>query len=79
MSAALVKAAKQASVLFKGIGHTLNPANSLVVKVLSASPSAYSELPNPPSVTGSAISLVSVVQARNNARIAISGFIRSLQ
>ncbi|KAF5181003.1 hypothetical protein FRX31_029410, partial [Thalictrum thalictroides] len=41
-----------AHVLFKGIGHTLNPANSLVVKVLSASPSAYSanprtELPNP--------------------------------
>ncbi|PIA52531.1 hypothetical protein AQUCO_01000421v1 [Aquilegia coerulea] len=68
----------EAPVLFKGIGHTLNPANSLVVKVLSASPSAYSanprtELPNPPSVTGSAISLVSVVQARNNARIAISG------
>lgn len=68
----------QAPVLFRGIGHSLNPASSLVLKVLSASPSAYSANPNtklssPPSLTGSAISLVSVVQARNNARILISG------
>ncbi|KAF9612420.1 hypothetical protein IFM89_039453 [Coptis chinensis] len=68
----------EAPVLFKGIGHTLNAANSLVLKVLSASPSAYStnpetELSSPPSLTGAAISLVSVVQARNNARILISG------
>ncbi|KAF3439033.1 hypothetical protein FNV43_RR17308 [Rhamnella rubrinervis] len=70
----------EAPVLFKGIAHSLNPANSLVVKVLSASPSAYSFNPNsklsqPPSLTGSAVSLVSVVQARNNARILISGSI----
>ncbi|XP_059645184.1 dolichyl-diphosphooligosaccharide--protein glycosyltransferase 48 kDa subunit [Cornus florida] len=68
----------EAPVLFKGIGHSLNPANSLVLKVLSASPSAYSanpnsKLSNPPSLTGSTISLVSVVQARNNARVMISG------
>lgn len=68
----------EAPVLFKGIGHTLNAANSLVLKVLSASPSAYSakprtELSNSPSLTGSAISLVSVVQARNNARVLVSG------
>ncbi|KAH7661742.1 Dolichyl-diphosphooligosaccharide--protein glycotransferase protein [Dioscorea alata] len=68
----------EAPVLFQGIGHSLNPANSLVLKVLSASPSAYSanpktKLSSPPSLTGSAISLVSVVQARNNARIFISG------
>ncbi|GFY89675.1 dolichyl-diphosphooligosaccharide-protein glycosyltransferase 48kDa subunit family protein [Actinidia rufa] len=48
------------------------------LKVLSASPSAYSanpkaKLSNPPSLIGSAISLVSVVQARNNARVLISG------
>ncbi|OVA18652.1 Dolichyl-diphosphooligosaccharide--protein glycosyltransferase subunit WBP1 [Macleaya cordata] len=60
------------------IGHTLNAANNLVLKVLSASPSAYSanpeiKLSSPPSLTGSAISLVSVAQARNNARILISG------
>lgn len=68
----------EAPVLFKGIGHSLNPANSLVLKVLSASPSAYSASPktklsSPPSLAGCAISLVSVVQARNNARIIISG------
>lgn len=68
----------EAPVLFRGIGHSLNPANSLVLKALSASPSAYSanpktKLSSPPSLTGAAISLVSVVQARNNARIMISG------
>ncbi|XP_022744954.1 dolichyl-diphosphooligosaccharide--protein glycosyltransferase 48 kDa subunit-like isoform X2 [Durio zibethinus] len=67
-----------APVLFQGIGHSLNPANSLVLKVLSASPSAYSanpksKLSTPPLLTGSAISLVSIVQARNNARILITG------
>ncbi|KAF7840919.1 dolichyl-diphosphooligosaccharide--protein glycosyltransferase 48 kDa subunit [Senna tora] len=68
----------EAPVLFQGIGHSLNPSNSLVLKVLSASPSAYSanpksKLTSPPSLTGSSISLVSVVQARNDARILISG------
>ncbi|GFP84430.1 dolichyl-diphosphooligosaccharide--protein glycosyltransferase 48 kDa subunit [Phtheirospermum japonicum] len=68
----------EAPVLFKGIGHSVNPENSLVLKVLSASSSAYSanptsELLNPPSLTGTAISLVSVLQARNNARVMVSG------
>ncbi|CAN6680280.1 unnamed protein product [Malus baccata var. baccata] len=68
----------EAPVLFKGIAHSLSASNSLVLKVLSASPSAYSANPNarlpyPPSLTGSAISLVSVLQARNNARVLISG------
>ncbi|XP_041015786.1 dolichyl-diphosphooligosaccharide--protein glycosyltransferase 48 kDa subunit [Juglans microcarpa x Juglans regia] len=68
----------EAPVLFQGIGHSLSPTNNLVLKVLSASPSSYSanpksKLSNPPSLTGSAISLVSILQARNNARILISG------
>ncbi|KAI3922048.1 hypothetical protein MKX01_005737 [Papaver californicum] len=68
----------EAPVLFQGIGHSLSSANSLGIKVLSASPAAYSASPNaklsnPPSVTGATISLVSVVQARNNARVVISG------
>ncbi|GER42597.1 glycosyltransferase 48 kDa subunit [Striga asiatica] len=68
----------EAPVLFKGIGHSVNPENSLVLKVLSASSSAYSANPTselliPPSLTGTAISLVSVLQARNNARVMISG------
>lgn len=68
----------EAPMLFKGIGHSLNPENNLVLKVLSASSTAYSANPNsklstPPSLSGSAISLVSVLQARNNARVLISG------
>ncbi|KAK0582406.1 hypothetical protein LWI29_025273 [Acer saccharum] len=68
----------EAPVLFQGIGHSVNPANTLVLQVLAASPSAYSanpqsKLSNPPSLTGSAISLVSVIQARNNARIVVAG------
>ncbi|KAL3525431.1 hypothetical protein ACH5RR_013803 [Cinchona calisaya] len=68
----------EAPILFKGIGHSLNPENNLVLKVLSASSTAYSANPNsilsgPPSVSGSAISFVSVLQARNNARVLISG------
>ncbi|THG09824.1 hypothetical protein TEA_005451 [Camellia sinensis var. sinensis] len=56
----------------------LGSAKMEAMKVLGASPSAYSanpksKLSNPPSLTGSAISLVSVVQARNNARIMIAG------
>ncbi|KAJ8498440.1 hypothetical protein OPV22_008992 [Ensete ventricosum] len=67
-------------VLFQGIGHSLNAANSLVLKVLAASPAAYSANPSanlswPPSLTGSPISLVSIVQARNNARVLITGSI----
>lgn len=68
----------EAPVLFRGIGHSLNAANTLVLKVLSASPAAYSanpssKLSNPPQLTGIAISLVSVIQARNNARVMITG------
>ncbi|KAG8100320.1 hypothetical protein GUJ93_ZPchr0013g36859 [Zizania palustris] len=68
----------EAPVSFRGIGHSVNPSNSLVLKVLTASPSAYSanpkaKLTSPPSLTGSAISLVSVMQARNNARVLVSG------
>lgn len=68
----------EAPVLFEGVAHSVAPTNSLVVKVLSASSSAYSANPeallrDPPALSGSSIGLVSVVQARNNARILISG------
>uniref|UniRef100_A0A803LP26 Dolichyl-diphosphooligosaccharide--protein glycosyltransferase 48 kDa subunit n=1 Tax=Chenopodium quinoa TaxID=63459 RepID=A0A803LP26_CHEQI len=71
----------QAAVLFQGTGHSVNPSNSHVVQVLSASPSAYlanplSKLSSAPTFTGPRISLVSVVQARNNARILISGSLK---
>ncbi|XP_020578404.1 dolichyl-diphosphooligosaccharide--protein glycosyltransferase 48 kDa subunit isoform X2 [Phalaenopsis equestris] len=67
----------EAPVLFRGIGHSVNSASTLALKVLSASPSAYSANPrtklSSSSLTGSTIALVSVVQARNNARMLISG------
>ncbi|XP_051135012.1 dolichyl-diphosphooligosaccharide--protein glycosyltransferase 48 kDa subunit-like [Andrographis paniculata] len=68
----------EAPVLYKGIGHSISATNNFGLKVLSASPAAYSanpnsKLSNPPTLTGSSISLVSIVQARNNARILISG------
>lgn len=68
----------EAPVLFRGIAHSVNAASALVVKVLTASPAAYSaksnsKLSKPPALTGDSISLVSVIQARNNARVMISG------
>ncbi|KAK6152969.1 hypothetical protein DH2020_012608 [Rehmannia glutinosa] len=63
----------EAPVLFRGIGHSLNPENSLVLKVLSASSSSYSSNPttklsSPPSLTGNVISLVSVVQSKTTIK-----------
>lgn len=65
-------------ILYRGIGHTLNPTSQLGTKILSASPSAFSgkpdaEITDLPNLVGSSIGLVSVVQGRNNARILISG------
>uniref|UniRef100_A0A7I4CPW3 Dolichyl-diphosphooligosaccharide--protein glycosyltransferase 48 kDa subunit n=1 Tax=Physcomitrium patens TaxID=3218 RepID=A0A7I4CPW3_PHYPA len=65
-------------ILYRGLGHIVNPTSELGIKVLSASPSAYSgrvgaEITDLPNVSGASMALVSVVQARNNARIMISG------
>ncbi|KAG0481863.1 hypothetical protein HPP92_009947 [Vanilla planifolia] len=57
----------QAPVLFRGIGHSVNPANTLHTYKPKDQTFKSSLL------TGSAISLVSVVQARNNARVLICG------
>ncbi|XP_022775779.1 dolichyl-diphosphooligosaccharide--protein glycosyltransferase 48 kDa subunit-like [Durio zibethinus] len=68
----------EAPILFKGIAHSINMANGLILKVFFASSSVYSTNPKskllrPPLLTRSTISLASVVQARNNARIMITG------
>ncbi|KAF9415651.1 hypothetical protein BGZ94_010441 [Podila epigama] len=68
-------------VLFRGIGHKVNPSNSLLNTVLWAPNEAYTwenlNLDEPadqnPTLSGKEISLVSVMQARNNARIAFLG------
>ncbi|KAG4940670.1 hypothetical protein JHK87_044541 [Glycine soja] len=51
---------QQAPVLFQGSGHSLNPTNSLVLKVLSASPTTFfanpkSKVTTPPSLNGTSI------------------------
>ncbi|KAI3507917.1 hypothetical protein L1887_22914 [Cichorium endivia] len=61
----------QAPLLFKGIGHSLNLPNSLILKFLSASLSAYSanpklKLSSPPLLSRSSILLVSVVEIYPN-------------
>lgn len=68
-------------ILFRGIAHSINPANSLLNSVLWAPSEAYSwenvNLDDPadqdPTLSGKDISLVSVMQARNNARVAFLG------
>ena len=66
-------------ILFKGIGHKLTGRNQLAMKVLGTGPSAYSydvedeEISAAPMINGAEMALVSVLQARNNARIAFCG------
>jgi len=68
---------KNASVLFRGIGHTNYEENILVSSVLKPSDKAYSTLTKKGASTitkvGSDIVLVSAIQSRNNARIIVSG------
>ncbi|MEW5304335.1 MAG: hypothetical protein WDW38_011025 [Sanguina aurantia] len=79
-SAALVGAASlQAPVLFRGIASAVAADAELVTVVLSASSTAYSHDPRkavlepPLLLTGQGASLVSAVQARNNARVVVAG------
>ncbi|KAF8946228.1 hypothetical protein BGZ52_008956, partial [Haplosporangium bisporale] len=78
MSKAIVPQDLPGPILFRGIAHSVNPANSLLNSVLWAPSEAYSwenvNLDDPadqdPTLSGKDISLVSVMQARNNARVA---------
>eukprot|EP00850_Spirogloea_muscicola_P006425 SM000030S11434 [mRNA] locus=s30:599783:604452:- [translate_table: standard] len=70
--------ALQAPVLYRGVGLSVIPSTDLVVTVLSASATAYTGAPgatlfSPPPMQGTAIALVTVMQARNNARVLVSG------
>ncbi|KAG0251221.1 hypothetical protein BG011_007782 [Mortierella polycephala] len=68
-------------ILFRGVAHAVNPSNSLLQPILWAPQESYSwesvnleESANQdPTLSGKGISLVSVMQARNNARIAFLG------
>jgi oligosaccharyltransferase complex subunit beta len=67
-----------APVLYRGVGHAVDNTNVLAVKVLRGNPSTYSANPaksidDYPENAGADTLLVTAVQARNNARIVISG------
>jgi oligosaccharyltransferase complex subunit beta len=66
-----------APVLFKGIGQDIQEDSPLLFSLLTASSTAYSHSVNKPineiSIAGRKISLVSALQARNNARVTFSG------
>eukprot|EP01095_Lingulamoeba_sp_RSL-Kostka_P003412 TRINITY_DN14397_c0_g1_i1.p1 TRINITY_DN14397_c0_g1~~TRINITY_DN14397_c0_g1_i1.p1 ORF type:complete len:436 (-),score=136.60 TRINITY_DN14397_c0_g1_i1:74-1381(-) len=66
-------------VLYRGIGMSLDRDNSLVFPLLRGSTSSYSHSPTEPitnlEVSGKSLVLVAGLQARNNARVSISGSI----
>lgn len=68
----------KAPILFRGIDQVLDPKNSLITPVVTASSTAYSYSPDDavtdePHSSGKEVVLISVLQARNNARVLISG------
>lgn len=69
-----------APVLFRGIGHAVDENNILAIKALRGNPSTYSANPakpidDYPENAGADTLLVTAIQARNNARIVITGSI----
>ncbi|DBA85955.1 hypothetical protein WJX77_012239 [Trebouxia sp. C0004] len=71
---------KHAPVIYRGIGASVSPKSTLVVKALTAADTAYSAVPSkgtPDSSTlaGKDATLVALVQARNNARAVVAGSI----
>ena len=67
-----------APVMFRGIGHSVDDSNILASKVLRGNPTTYSSNPAKPiddslENAGANTLLVTALQARNNARIAITG------
>lgn len=75
-NATIVTGTPGAPVLFRGIGHTLEKGNQLLLPVLRASANAYSASEQSDlSSTGKGqeLLLVSALQARNNARVTVVG------
>jgi len=67
-----------APLLYRGAGLTTDPENPLLLPLLRAPPTAYSHNPSSPIVgyphaTGSGVILLAALQARNNARVLVSG------
>lgn len=80
----IVGASKPKPVTFKGVAHAVAGDSELVTVVLSAEATAYSHDPRKPMleppnlIAGKAVSLLSVVQARNNARVMVAGSVDML-
>ena len=67
-----------APVLYQGVAHRLPGKNPLIKPLLTGSASTYSEEPKgrgfaPNTLIGTAVTLVSALQARNNARVVFAG------
>ncbi|VDK70486.1 unnamed protein product [Onchocerca ochengi] len=67
-------------ILFRGVALTADKANQLRLEILSASTNAYSFNPHEkieeyPGAVGRSILLIGAIQARNNARVVLTGSI----
>lgn len=69
---------KKATLLYQGIGMTLSKTNSLISSILSGPSTCYSWTPSSPvtsmpMMVGSEVSLISAMEAKNNARVLVVG------
>jgi len=69
------------ALLFQGVGMSVSKSNQLVAPVMTASKTAYSYLTNEkvnsmPMVLGQEMTLIAAQEARNNARVVISGSLK---
>lgn len=78
-NAVLGKYSSKQPVLYHGVGLDVDSENILAVRVLQGNPTTYSATPNKPvtssklQAAGSGTLLVGAIQARNNARVVVSG------
>jgi len=76
-TAAILRKKKLEAVLYQGTGFSLNPDNTLVFPLIQGSPSSYVHKPDEPvkslNIAGTRTTLVAALQARNNARVAVTG------
>jgi len=75
-NATIITGTPTAPVLFRGIGHTLEKGNHLLLPILRASPNAYTAADQSDLAStgkGQDLLLISALQARNNARVTFSG------
>jgi len=78
LDAPKIVGSKSGSITFEGVGMKLDESNQLVFPIAVGSPSAYSWYPEEeineyPLAIGNELVLVAGLQARNNARIVVSG------